>query len=44
MGRMLVNSAVMAVAIAVGTTPARPAGVDFDDRTVIDSDGILKGS
>jgi NAD(P) transhydrogenase len=27
--------------IAVGTTPARPAGVDFDDRTVLDSDGIL---
>ena len=29
-----------AVVIAVGTTPARPAGVDFDDRTVLDSDGI----
>jgi NAD(P) transhydrogenase len=28
--------------IAVGTTPARPAGVDFDDRTVVDSDGILR--
>jgi NAD(P) transhydrogenase len=28
--------------IAVGTTPARPAGIDFDDRTVIDSDGILR--
>jgi NAD(P) transhydrogenase len=28
--------------IAVGTTPARPAGVDFDDRTVLDSDGILR--
>jgi NAD(P) transhydrogenase len=28
--------------IAVGTTPARPAGVDFDDRTVLDSDGILQ--
>jgi NAD(P) transhydrogenase len=29
------------VVIAVGTTPARPPGVDFDDRTVLDSDGIL---
>jgi NAD(P) transhydrogenase len=28
--------------IAVGTTPARPAGVDFDDRIVLDSDGILR--
>ena len=28
--------------IAVGTVPARPAGVDFDDRTVVDSDGILR--
>ena len=24
--------------IAVGTTPARPPGVEFDDRTVLDSD------
>ena len=30
------------VVIAVGTTPARPAGVNFDDRTVLDSDGILR--
>jgi NAD(P) transhydrogenase len=29
------------IVIAVGTRPARPAGVDFDDRTVLDSDGIL---
>jgi NAD(P) transhydrogenase len=29
------------IVIAVGTTPRRPAGVDFDDRTVVDSDGIL---
>jgi NAD(P) transhydrogenase len=29
------------ICIAVGTTPARPQGVEFDDRTVIDSDGIL---
>jgi NAD(P) transhydrogenase len=28
------------IVIAVGSRPARPAGVDFDDRTVIDSDGI----
>jgi len=28
--------------IAVGTTPARPDGVDFDDGTVLDSDGILR--
>jgi NAD(P) transhydrogenase len=30
------------IVIAVGTVPARPAGVEFDDRRVIDSDGILK--
>jgi NAD(P) transhydrogenase len=29
------------IVIAVGTTPARPAGVEFDERTVLDSDGIL---
>ncbi len=29
------------VVIAVGTRPARPAGVDFDERRVIDSDGVL---
>jgi NAD(P) transhydrogenase len=28
--------------VAVGTTPARPAGVDFDDRTVLDSNGMLR--
>jgi NAD(P) transhydrogenase len=28
--------------IAVGTRPARPASVAFDDRTIIDSDGLLK--
>jgi NAD(P) transhydrogenase len=28
------------VVIATGTRPARPASVEFDDRTVIDSDGI----
>ncbi|HYX85660.1 MAG TPA: Si-specific NAD(P)(+) transhydrogenase [Gaiellales bacterium] len=29
------------IVIAVGTRPARPASVDFDERTIIDSDGIL---
>jgi NAD(P) transhydrogenase len=30
------------IIVAVGTRPARPASVAFDDRTVIDSDGLLK--
>ena len=29
------------IVVAVGTVPARPADVAFDDRTVLDSDGIL---
>ena len=29
------------VVIACGTTPARPATVDFDERTVLDSNGIV---
>jgi NAD(P) transhydrogenase len=29
------------IVIAAGTRPARPASVDFDDRTIIDSDGII---
>jgi NAD(P) transhydrogenase len=29
------------IVIAVGTNPARPEGVEFDDETVIDSDGLL---
>jgi NAD(P) transhydrogenase len=29
------------IVIATGTRPARPASVQFDERTVIDSDGIL---
>ncbi len=29
------------IVIAVGTVPARPADVAFDERTVLDSDGIL---
>ncbi len=30
-----------AIVIATGTRPARPATVEFDDRTIIDSDGIV---
>ncbi len=30
------------IIIACGTRPARPASVEFDDLTVIDSDGLLK--
>ncbi len=30
------------IIVATGTQPARPDSVDFDDRTVIDSDGILR--
>ncbi len=30
------------VVIAAGTTPARPPAVDFDDRTILDSDGLLR--
>ena len=29
------------VVIATGTRPSRPESVEFDDRTIIDSDGIL---
>jgi len=29
------------IVIATGTRPARPKSVDFDERTVIDSDGII---
>ena len=29
------------IVIAVGTRPARPATVDFDDLTIVDSDGII---
>src|SRR5690606_25037123 len=29
------------IVVAVGTSPARPASVDFDGETVIDSDGII---
>jgi NAD(P) transhydrogenase len=30
------------IVIAVGTSPARPPGVQFDDHRVIDSDGLLQ--
>src|SRR3712207_3727205 len=30
------------IVIAVGTRPARPDTVQFDDRTIIDSDGVLR--
>ncbi len=30
------------IILACGTRPARPAEVEFDDRTIIDSDGLLK--
>jgi len=29
------------IVIAAGTRPARPDSVDFDDRTIVDSDGII---
>jgi len=29
------------IMIAVGTEPSRPAGIPFDDATIIDSDGLL---
>ncbi|MFC4856238.1 Si-specific NAD(P)(+) transhydrogenase [Actinophytocola glycyrrhizae] len=29
------------IVIATGTRPARPSTVDFDDHTIVDSDGIL---
>jgi NAD(P) transhydrogenase len=29
------------VVIASGTRPARPSSVDFDDKTIVDSDGII---
>ncbi|MEU8267763.1 hypothetical protein AB0B89_11395 [Sphaerisporangium sp. NPDC049002] len=30
------------IIIATGTRPARPGSVEFDDRTVIDSDGMIR--
>jgi NAD(P) transhydrogenase len=40
-GRRLRKVSADNVVIATGTTPARPASVAFDDKTVIDSDGII---
>src|SRR5262245_6903402 len=31
-----------AVVIAVGTRPGRPPGIEFDDRVILDSDGLLQ--
>ncbi len=39
-GSHLLSPSADRFVIAVGTRPARPSGVDFDDRTVIDSDGL----
>jgi NAD(P) transhydrogenase len=41
-GRGALDVAADRIVIAVGTRPARPAGIDFDDETVLDSDGILR--
>ena len=30
------------IILAVGTRPSRPADIEFDDRRVVDSDGLLK--
>ena len=30
------------IIIATGTVPGRPAGIQFDDRRIVDSDGLLK--
>src|ERR1017187_2872362 len=35
------NAIAVMVVIATGTKPARPASVAFDERTVMDSDGII---
>jgi NAD(P) transhydrogenase len=40
-GGRLHRAAAESIVIATGTRPARPASVDFDERTVIDSDGIV---
>jgi NAD(P) transhydrogenase len=39
--RKLRRASAEKIVIATGTKPARPASVAFDDRTVIDSDGIV---
>jgi NAD(P) transhydrogenase len=40
-GGRLHRATAESIVIATGTRPARPASVDFDERTVIDSDGIV---
>jgi NAD(P) transhydrogenase len=30
------------IVIATGTRPARPSAVEFDDRTILDSDGLMR--
>ena len=40
-GGRLQRASAEAIVIATGTRPARPATVEFDDRTIIDSDGIV---
>jgi NAD(P) transhydrogenase len=40
-GGRLQRASAEAIVIATGTRPARPASVEFDDRTIIDSDGIV---
>jgi NAD(P) transhydrogenase len=39
-GRRVRKVSAENVVIATGTTPARPPSVDFDDKTIIDSDGM----
>ncbi len=40
-GTRIQRASAEAIVIATGTRPARPASVAFDERTVIDSDGIV---
>jgi NAD(P) transhydrogenase len=40
-GRGLQRASAQSIVIATGTRPARPSTVQFDERTVIDSDGIV---
>jgi len=40
-GRRIRKLSAEKIVIATGTVPARPDSVDFDDRTIIDSDGII---
>ncbi|HEY7429884.1 MAG TPA: Si-specific NAD(P)(+) transhydrogenase [Streptosporangiaceae bacterium] len=40
-GGRLRRASAEKIVIATGTRPARPASVEFDERTVIDSDGIV---